>query len=483
MLNKLFESIRIGQTELKNRIVLSSMALYYAPGGMVSERLKNFYVERAKGGAGLIMCTFAVSPIPQEGYWKDFFPSIYSDKQIPAVRDLVDAIHNCGAKVGIQLFAPADRPEGSVGPSAVKVLREGMPPIIPRELTVPEIHRAIGEIGDATYRAREAGFDLVEFHALGGECLMSRFLAPVSNKRTDEYGGSLENRWRFVLEALADCRKKVGDEYTFIVRIPGEAFREGAPDLEEQKITAPILEKAGFHALDIKPGWRGSKRSITLLPEGGFAYIASQIKKVVNIPVITGTRFVNPILANKVISQRKADMVYMGRALIADPELPNKAREGRIDEIRPCIACQRCWNDVEHWREVTCSVNVRSGREGDPNYSIESATTPKKVLIVGGGPAGMEAARMAAIRGHEVTLYEKTAKLGGLLPLAALVKGAVFQHFLGLARYLRTEITRLGVKVRTGTEATLEVIEDTKPNVIILAVGGQHNVPENTWDK
>ena len=477
MLDKLFESIRIGQVELKNRIVLSPMALYYTPGGMVSERLKNFYVERARGGAGLIMCTFAVSPVPQEGYWKDLFPSIDSDKQIPAVRNLVDAIHNCGAKVGIQLFAPADRLEGSVGPSAVEVLREGMPPVVPRALTITEIHKAIGEIGDAAYRAREAGFDLVEFHALGGECLMSRFLAPVTNKRTDEYGGSLENRWRFVLEALGDCQKKVGNGYTFIARIPGEAFREGAPDLEEQKNTAPLLEKAGFHALDIKPGWRGSKRSITLLPEGGFVYIASQIKQVVNIPVITGTRFVNPILANKVICQRKADMVYMARALIADPELPNKAREGRINEIRPCIACQRCWNDIEHWREVTCSVNVRAGREGDRNYSIESAITSKKVLIVGGGPAGMEAARIAAIRGHEVNLYEKTAELGGLLSLAALVKGLVFQDFLGLARFLRTEIIRLGVKVRTRTEAMLEVNGDTKPNVVILAIGGQHHVP------
>jgi 2,4-dienoyl-CoA reductase (NADPH2) len=478
MLDKLFESIRIGQVELKNRIVLSPMALYYTPGGRVSERLKNFYVERAKGGAGLIMCTFSTSPIPQEGYWKDLFPSIHSDGQIPSVRDLVHAIHDCGAKVGIQLFAPADRLEGSFGPSAVEVLREGMPPIIPRELTVADIHEAIGEIGDAAYRAREAGFDLVEFHALGGECLMSRFLAPVTNKRTDAYGGSLENRWRFVLEALVDCRRKAGDDYPFIARIPGEAFREGAPNLEEQKITAPILEKAGFLALDIKPGWRGSNRSITLLPEGGFTYIASQIKKVVNIPVITGTRIVNPLLANKVIAQGKADMVYMARALIADPELPNKAREGRVNEIRPCIACQRCWNDIEHWKEVTCSVNVRAGREGDRNYSIEPTITHKKVLVVGGGPAGMEAARIAATRGHEVILCEKTSALGGLLSLAALVKGVVFQDFLGLARYLRTEITRLGVKARIRTEATPKVIEETKPNVVILAVGGQHYVPE-----
>jgi 2,4-dienoyl-CoA reductase (NADPH2) len=478
MLDKLFQSIRIGNVELKNRIALSPMALYYAPGGMVSERLKNFYVERAKGGAGLIMCTFSVQPVPQEGYFKNLFPSIYNDKQIPVVRDLVRAIHDCGAKVGIQFFTPADRLEGSVGPSSVEVLREGMPPIIPRTLTITEIRQAICEVGDAAYRAREAGFDLVEFHALGGECLMSRFLAPLTNKRTDEYGGSIENRWRFVLEALADCRQKAGDDYTFIARIPGESFREDAPDLEEQKYTAPLLEKAGFHALDIKPGRRGSKKSITFLPEGGFVYIASEIKKVVNIPVITGTRFVNPVLANKVISEQKADMVYMARALIADPELPNKAREGKLNEIRPCIACQGCWNDIEHWREVTCSVNVRAGREGDQNYSIVPCVSPKKLLILGGGPAGMEAARIAALRGHEVILYEKAIKLGGLLPLAVLVKGAVFQDFLGLVRYLSTEIARLGVKIRMRTEATLEVIKDSKPNTVVLAIGGQQSFPE-----
>lgn len=477
-LKKLFEPIRVGKVDLKNRLVLSALSLYLTPGCLVSKRLENFYIERARGGVGLILCTFAALKLAHGGPWKDYQPSIYENKQIPAIHGFVNAIHAAGAKVGIQLYCPADWSEESVGPSAVPVLREHLPPITPRELAVEEIHQTVGRIGDAIRRAREAGFDLVQLHAIGGECFLSRFLAPVTNRRTDEYGGSLENRLRVVLDVLADGKKKAGEDYTIIIKITGDAFREGAPTLEEQKVTASILEKAGFEALEIKPGWRGQRVSTTLQPEGAFVYLAEEIKKMVNIPVITGTRYVSPVLANRVISEGKADMVSMARALIADPELPNKARDGRLNEIRPCIACQFCIDNINKAEAIACACNVQVGNEGDVKYVITVAPKSKKVLIVGGGPAGMETARVAAKRGHEVILYEKEPKLGGLLPLAAMVKGLVFQDFVGLCRYLKTQVSISGVKVELGKEATPAVIEDIKPDVVVLSVGGVLTTPD-----
>lgn len=361
----LLNPIRVGRVDIKNRLVLAPLSMYLADNCRVSQRLINFYTERARGGVGLIICTFAALRLAEGGPWKDYIPSIYDDGHIPEIKKLVKSIHDNGAKAAIQLYSTADWPGGdSVGPSAVPVLRRHLPPIIPRELSMKEIRKTICEIGEACRRSRDAGFDMVEFHAMGGDCFISRFLAAVTNSRTDHYGGSAKNRLNVLLEILEKSKQMAGTDFTFMVRISGEGFRDGTPTLEEQKSAAVILETAGFDAIDVTPGWRGQTISTIDQPEGAFSYLAYEIKKKVTVPIITGTRYVDPFIADRVISEGKADMVSMGRALIADPELINKITANKIREIRPCTSCQRCAKRTSEGKSIECSVNLEVGREG-----------------------------------------------------------------------------------------------------------------------
>ena len=470
-IKSLLEPIKIGNVDMKNRIILAPMSLYLADDCLVSQRLIDFYIERAKGGVGLIICTFAALKLAEGGPWKDYQPSIYEDAQIPEIKKLVDNIHEYGSKACVQLYCPADWPSNdSVGPSAVEVLREHLPPIIPRALGIEEIKQTISKIAEACRRAREAGFDMVQLHAIGGECFISRFLAPVTNVRTDEYGGSLENRLRILMEILDECQKRTGKDFPVIARISGDGFRDGTPTLEEQIKASVILEAAGYDALEIKPGWRGQRISTTLQSEGAFAYLSAEIKKHVRLPIITGTRYVNPLIADRVITDGKADMVSMGRALIADPELPNKIMDKTIYAVRPCIGCQWCINRINEAKSVECSVNVRSGREA--LLKIVRADLPKKVLIIGAGPAGLEAARVLALRGHDVLLSEKESQIGGLLSLASLIKGHKYQDIMGLRRFFKYNMKKLNISVIYNKEMTVREIDKIRPQIIIIATGG-----------
>ncbi|MDP2952770.1 MAG: FAD-dependent oxidoreductase [Chloroflexota bacterium] len=476
-LSNLFQPIKVGRVEIKNRIILAPMGLRYCPQGLVSAQLREFMIERAKGGVGLIVIPCTVLYPNQKRLGMGTSPLLCSDEHIPALRELTDTLHRLGAKVAAQLLSPAEWAKGPgepaelVGPSNVSTSRQADAPV-PRPLTLQEVKALVEANGEGARRAREAGFDAVEFHALGGETLPSRFVSPLTNKRDDQYGGPVEGRYRLLTDIIASGKKRAGSDYTFMCRLSGTDFMPGGFDLEDTKVGAGLLERAGVDALDVSTGWLDASVPFIQMsvPRGAYIYLAEGVKKVVKVPVVGGTRMNDPVLANDVIAKGRVDMVYMGRPLIADPELPNKAREGRLDDIRLCTACNYCYRGGGG---VGCSINVRAGREAE--LPIEAAPRPRQVVVVGGGPAGMEAARVAALRGHRVTLYDKADHLGGQLRLAVLPphKG----ELQNLTDYLTGQLQKLGVQVKLGEEATLDKVKGLKPEVVVVAAGGTPKRP------
>jgi len=475
-LEKLFEPITIGSVELKNRLVMLGMGLSYIENYEVSERLKDFLVERARGGVALII---SGSVLPTDFRSKntvfatgDSHLGIGSDEFIPKLREMTSAVHTNGAKVAAQLILHyewsrgKDAPAEFVGPSTINVpIRQGFP--LPRELTIDEVHQIVEEFGEGARRAREAGFDMVEL-AAGMGYLINRFLSSYSNKRADEYGGTLENRMRFLLEIIESAKEKAGNDYPLICRLSADEFLEGGNTIEDTKQVARTLEKAGIAAIDVEAGWHESHVPLVQqsVPPGAFVYLAEEVKRVVSIPVIAAYRINDPVLANDIVARGRADLVGMARALIADPELPRKSKEGRLDEIRPCISCCRCLDTELDRKPVTCSVNPRAGREAE--YTIKPALKSKRVLVIGGGPSGMEAARVAALRGHKVTLCDKGYRLGGSMILAAVLNGELVR----LLKFAMSQIKKLPIEIRLRTEASPALVEEMKPEVIVLAVGG-----------
>jgi len=330
--------------------------------------------------------------------------------------------------------------------------------------------------GDGARRAREAGFDSVEVNAIAGTGLGSHFLSAHTNKRTDGYGGDIENRSRFLLECVESIKQKAGKDYPLLCRVSGADFMEGGNTLDDTKIVAPMIERAGVHALNVSTGWHEAPVPFIQMavPRANWIYLAEEIKQAVRIPVIGGTRIPDPRLAEQILAEGRVDMVYIARPLIADPEWPNKAREGRFDDIRPCIACSFCFDGLTEPHGIRCSVNARAGREAE--YSIEPAKQPKKVLVIGGGPAGMEAARVAAMRRHEVILADNSDHLGGRLLVAILPPHK--EELSGLTRYLAGQMEKLGVRVRLGEEVTVRTVEELKPDVVIVATGATPLVPD-----
>jgi 2,4-dienoyl-CoA reductase (NADPH2) len=337
-------------------------------------------------------------------------------------------------------------------------------------LSVAEIQQIVDEYSEGIRRSREAGFDAVEVH-VGVGSILNQFISPLTNKRTDPYGGSLENRMRIILEILDNSRKKTGQDYTFMCRMSADEFMDDGHTLEDSKIVARMLEAAGVNCLNVQAGWHESSIPLVQMcvPRGAFVYLAEAIKKVVNIPVIAAYRINDPILAEQILKEGKADLVGMCRALIADPDLPNKAKNGQYDDICRCIACCRCLAGslVPNGTPVECSVNARAGREAE--YSIEAANKRKNVLIIGGGPAGMEAARIAALRGHQVSLWEKNRGLGGQLLLASVPpdKGEINT----LREYFIKQMDKMGVQVKLGVNVTTEAVVESHADVVIVATG------------
>jgi len=469
---KLFEPIKVGKIELKNRLVMLAIGTGYVKEGKMTPQYRDFIVERAKGGVGLVITS--CSPSYGEPY---LLPQIKEDEAIPSFHELVQKVHKQGTKVVAQLigqdkWAREEKAQPEfVAPSQV-LKRPGLPG--PRPLKVEEIHLIVEEFGEAACRAREAGFDGVEFHA-GMGFLLNQFLSPCTNKRADQYGGNLENRMRMLLEVIKEAKKKAGEDYTLLCRISGEEFMEGGLSLKETKEIAKILEREGIKCLDVQAGWHESRVPLVQnsVPRGAFIYIAEEIKKAVNIPVIAAYRINEPFLAEEIIAQGKADLIGMARALIADPEFPKKAQEGRVEEIRPCLACCRCLDNIFMEKPLACTVNPLVGKEGD--YFVKLTSEPKKVLILGGGPGGMQAATIAAQRGHEVILWEKEGKLGGQLLFASLPPYK--EEIERLNRYLVKMLENSGVKISLRKKGSTEEVIEEKPDVVVIATGASPIIP------
>ena len=470
MSDPLFAPIRIHSLSVPNRIYMPAMHLNMAENFQVTDQLAAFYAERARGGAGMICVGYATV---DELSGTSANIGAHDDAFLPGLARLADAIRQGGARSAVQLnhagrynfsfFIGGQQP---VAPSAVasRMTRE-----TPRALEIDEIREIVARFAAAAGRVKTAGFDAVEILA-GTGYLVSEFLSPLTNLRTDEYGGSPENRMRFGLEVVRAARKATGPDFPIVVRLNGNDFMPGGSGAEEPVAFARALTDAGADALCVNVGWHEARvpQIVSAVPRGVFAYLARGIRDAVDVPVIASHRINDPKTARELIADGMCDMVAMGRSLIADPFLPKKAAEGRDDEIVHCIACaQGCFDRLFELKSVTCLCNPRAGREGAP--AAERAETPRRVMVAGGGPAGMSAAIAAADRGHDVTLYERTDRLGGQLHLAAAPPGR--EEFAELARDLARQLGLRGVRTVLGTEVEPALVDAEKPDAVILATG------------
>lgn len=471
---RLFTPIKIGSMTLKNRIVMPAMHHLYTENGYATPRFCRYYWDRVEGGAGLIIvgsCRF-------DDYGaKDNSMSLRTDDTIPGWKDFTDGVHQRGGKVAVQLYHAGrympkkDVPCGgdALSPSATfaSYTRETAP-----EMTRQQIFALLEDYAAGAKRAMAAGFDAVEISASSGY-LLCQFLSPLTNLRTDEFGGSWENRCRFPLMVIETVRKAIGPDFPLILRLGADDFVPGSNTLSDAMAFAPLAEQAGVDMLNITGGWHETKipQLTGDLPRGGLSYLGKGIKSVVHIPVMMCNRIQDPVTAEKALALGRADLVGMGRPLLADPELPNKAKAGDLDAIRPCMACnQGCLANTFFDRPITCLVNGRCGRELD--LPLRKTGTPKHILVIGGGPAGCECAYRAAESGHQVTLMEQAEALGG--QLRQVVEIPARQEFKSLLHFYETNLRRLGVNVVLGKQA--QVADAQGFDQVVVATGGVPNV-------
>ena len=477
-LNHLFSPIRINALEISNRIVLPPMATNLGDkDGHVTDEVIAYYAERARGGVGYI--TIEHTAVRQDGRAFPTMLLISTDDHTKSFRKLVDAIHAEDGKVFIQINHAGRQTSSQttgqpiVAPSAVRCpLRDETP----RALSLSEIEDLKGDFVAAAARVQAAGADGVEIHMAHGY-IINQFLSPIVNQRSDEYGGSKEKRMKMALETLRAIREQVGSDFPISCRISADEFMEGGLSLSDSQDIAQALEANGADVIHVSACQSSSPFPLIphyYLEEGAFVHLAEGIKSVVNIPVIAVGRIRNPKMADQIIAEGKADMVSMGRALIADPYLPRKAQAGRFEDIVPCISCNRCSISLVKIGSLRCAVNPEVSREGW--LTVQSkADQPKKVWIIGGGPAGMKAAQIAALRGHAVCLFEKQNQLGGKFRLAALPPGkACLQEFID---YLSLQLEKLQIKIIKGKPFDLNLLKKEKPDAIILATGARTIIP------
>ncbi|MCL5959173.1 MAG: FAD-dependent oxidoreductase [Chloroflexi bacterium] len=481
----LFSPFQLGKINLRNRIVFLPHLPLYAENHMPVERDEYYYGERAKGGAAL--CIYGCQSV-QEG--STFGAEIYANDErvIPGYRKVAERVHGYGGKIFTQIthygnqspsgstldlnewkpiLAPSDVPDGIIGE-------------IPKILEEEEIWEIIGLYAKAAKNSREGGMDGVEIKC-AHDGLLRQFLSPYYNQRTDQWGGSVENRTRFVRETIKAVRAAVGDDYTFGVRLCLDEFIPGGYGLDEAMEFAKAI--VGTGVVDYINGDMGvfvSCHMVTpsmALPLGFALYSTAALKEAVDLPVIAFGRINDPVQSEKALAEGQADLIGMARALICDPHLPNKAKEGRIDDIRNCVGCnQGCYYRVFLGKPITCMQNPSSGREKElADDTLKPATTKKNVLVVGGGPGGMKAAEIAATRGHQVTIYDKGETLGGQFNLA--LKVPKLQYFGGTIRYIQRELDKLGVKQVLGKEVSADEVIKQNPDAVVVATGSVPRMP------
>jgi 2,4-dienoyl-CoA reductase (NADPH2) len=475
MSDRLFEPIAIGTLEIKNRIVMPAMHMNMCRDFQVSDRLIGFYRERAEGGAGLIVVGYATVDEYSGGPTNI---GCHRDDQLPGLTQLATAIREGGARAAIQLnhagrYNPSFFLGGSqpVAPSPIpsRLTRE-----TPRELSEEEIIAIIGRFAEAAVRAREAGFDAIEILA-GTGYLISSFLSPLTNARQDRWGGDLGNRMRFGCEVVTAVRDCLGSAVPVIVRVNGNDFMAGGIGRADQQAFAAALAAAGADAVSVNVGWHEAQvpQIVTKVPRGVFAYMARDIRRQVEVPVIAGHRINDPQTARWLLDEGYCDMVAVGRGLIADPRFPEKAAAGQEKRIVHCVACgQGCFDHIFKMKAVECLCNPRAGHE---NEKADRTTAPKKVVVAGGGAAGIFAALAAAEKGHRVTLYERDLRLGGQLHLAGRPPGR--SEFLVLAEDLSRQLAESEVEVRLGCAVDRRTLEEERPDLLVLATGGEPVLP------
>jgi len=511
---KLLEPGRIGSVKTRNRIIKTGagMLMWHEDDLHMREEVKAYYESIARGGVGLLVVEPATVDYPLGARWRQRY-RIDDDKYIKGLSELTEIIHRHGCPTFIQLyhegpwqaklpFVPEPLFSGPpIGASPISVKAENdFHNETPRELTITEIEELVDKFASAAVRVEKAGFDGVDINAASSH-LFHNFLSPFWNRRRDAYGGSLENRARFVLQVIKEIKKRLGQNFPVGVIINGIEIGQALGidnstclTPEDSRGIARLLQEAGADAIQVRSHWLGFHIG-SYLPEALFypepivplesfpkeydatrkgagvnIRLAAGIKKELSIPVTVVGRL-DAELGEKILREGKVDFIGMTRRLQADPEFPKKLASGRIDDIAPCTACNNCLGSGR------CRINAFLGTSYN---TIEKAKRKKKVLVVGGGPAGMEAARVAALRGHDVTLFEKSHKLGGLLPLATMVKGNHPEDLPTLVRYFEGQLRKLGVKVELGKEADLNAIQKFKPDAVILAVGGTPTIPQIT---
>jgi 2,4-dienoyl-CoA reductase-like NADH-dependent reductase (Old Yellow Enzyme family)/thioredoxin reductase len=469
----LFSSFKIGKLEVKNRLVMAPMGTNSSTWtGVVTDRQVRYHEERARGGVGLICVQSSyVHPSGKSGRYT---LGIHDDAMIPGLRRITDAVHAAGARIVIQIGHGGRRCKSAItgtmplGPSAVPCIGGE----IPQELTPAEIREVVSWFVSAANRAREANFDGVMLHMANGY-LLNEFLSPYANKRMDEYGGNTERRTRLALEIVQGTRLELGPDFPILCRLCVDEGIPGGLTLPESQTVARFLAQAGVNAIEAVSGVPESIHLIgppMALRQGFRVSEARALKEALSIPVIASGRINDPVLAEKILRDGEADFISMGRALLADPDLPNKAMEGRLADICPCIACNEgCNQRLYAGLDVSCVTNPRAAREGLFAYSRAERT--KKVLVAGGGPAGMMAAVTAARRGHQVTLCEGNSHLGG-----QLLMGSVPPHkeeIRSLTDYLIRQVEKSGIELQMEKLVTEDLIREIAPEVVIIATGAK----------
>ncbi len=478
MLNHLFEPVNIGKLRLDNRVIMGSMHVGLEGEEDGERALKTFYTERGKPGGPALIITGGIS-VSLEGEGGPNFLGFYRRKDCDLMERLTQSVHQAGGKIAAQLFHagryayPEITGKEAVAPSAIK---SAIHRHTPKALEEDEIERLISAFADSAKQAQVLGFDAVEIMGSEGY-LINQFVSPAANKRTDKWGGSLENRLRFPLEVLQAVRQRTGADYPVIFRMSGEDLMPNSTTEEETVEWARQIEKHGGDALNIGIGWHESQVPTisTMVPRAGFIHIAKAFKEKINIPVIGSNRINDPVLANDLLKREYCDIISMARPFLADPDLLQKAAKGSLASINTCVACnQACLDHAFEGKPASCIVNPLTGREH--RWTLKTEAKPKKVAVLGAGVAGLEAARALGESGDAVTLFEAADKIGGHLRLAKEVPGK--EEFSETLRYYHHELRRLKTELVFNSKPSPQYLISEGFDHVVIAVGVKARIPD-----